>query len=168
MAQMNNGYYYATGRRKSASARVFIKAGTGKATINGRDIEEFFGKDTLWIQQAVQALKLLRQESAFDIKATVSGGGITGQAGAFSHGLARALDYFAVKNGSKTELADKIAQISDASEDGDDSADDTALSLEKWHTCLRKAGLLTRDARKVERKKVGLVKARKAKQFSKR
>ena len=126
-------YFYGTGRRKSSVARVRIYQGTGKVTINDRDIDDYFGLDTLKTIVR-QPLVLTENAEAFDVMANVSGGGETGQSGAIRHGIARALvDY------------------------------DAALKPTLSH-----AGLITRDAREVERKKVGLRKARRAKQFSKR
>jgi small subunit ribosomal protein S9 len=125
----NNG----TGRRKSSVARVFIKKGSGKITVNGKDIEQFFGRQTS-IMIAKQPLVLTENVEAFDIQVNVHGGGESGQAGAVRHGITRALiDYDA---GLKSALSN--------------------------------AGFVTRDAREVERKKVGLRSARRAKQFSKR
>jgi small subunit ribosomal protein S9 len=112
---------------------VFLKKGSGKITVNGRDIQEFFGRQTS-IMIVKQPLVLTANDAAFDIKVNVRGGGESGQAGAVRHGITRALiDY------------------------------DVALK-----PVLSKAGLVTRDAREVERKKVGLHKARRRKQFSKR
>ncbi|AMQ89987.1 MULTISPECIES: 30S ribosomal protein S9 [Marinobacter] len=124
---------YGTGRRKSSTARVFIKPGSGNISINGRTIEDFFGRETL---RMIVRQPLVVAESAdrFDITITVKGGGISGQAGAIRHGLTRALMEY----------------------------DETL------RPALRKAGYVTRDARKVERKKVGLRKARKRPQYSKR
>ncbi|MEE1652788.1 30S ribosomal protein S9 [Brachymonas sp. G13] len=125
----NNG----TGRRKSSVARVFLKKGSGKITVNGKDIEAFFGRQTS-IMIAKQPLALTENLEAFDVQVNVHGGGESGQAGAIRHGITRALiDYDA---GLKPELS--------------------------------KAGFVTRDAREVERKKIGLRGARRAKQFSKR
>ena len=124
---------YGTGRRKSSVARVFIKKGTGQITINGRQIEQYFGRQTS-IMVVKQPLALTNNVEAFDIKVNVHGGGESGQAGAVRHGVTRALiDY------------------------------DASLKPD-----LSRAGFVTRDAREVERKKVGLRKARRAKQFSKR
>ncbi len=125
--------YYGTGRRKSSAARVFLTKGSGQIVINDRPIDDFFGRETarMVVRQPLEKLEMLDK---FDIKATVKGGGISGQAGAIRHGLTRALMEY-----------------------------DEAL-----RPTLRKAGFVTRDAREVERKKVGLVKARRAKQFSKR
>ncbi len=126
-------YNYGTGRRKSSVARVFIKRGTGKITINGRSIDEYFHRET-GRMIARQPLEITNNATAFDIQANVSGGGESGQAGAVRHGITRALiDY------------------------------DATLK-----PALSGAGLVTRDAREVERKKVGLRKARRRKQFSKR
>lgn len=124
---------YGTGRRKSSTARVFLRAGSGKIVVNGRPLDEFFGRETSRMIVR-QPLELLKSSDKFDVNVTVEGGGITGQAGAIRLGLARALvEYNADSKGE-----------------------------------LRKAGFMTRDAREVERKKVGLHKARRATQFSKR
>nr|WP_301003341.1 30S ribosomal protein S9 [Pseudoalteromonas sp.] len=125
--------YYGTGRRKSSSARVFLRPGTGNIVINKRSLEEYFGRETARMV-VNQALELVDMKEKFDLHITVSGGGTTGQAGAIRHGITRALMEF-----------------------------DESLRPQ-----LRKAGFVTRDARKVERKKVGLKKARKRPQFSKR
>lgn len=124
---------YGTGRRKSSTARVFLRKGTGTITVNGRPLDEFFGRETARMIVR-QPLELTQSLDKFDIVATASGGGTTGQAGAIRLGIARALVEY-----------------------------DESLKAE-----LRKAGFMTRDAREVERKKVGLHKARRATQFSKR
>ena len=124
---------YGTGRRKSSTARVFLRKGSGNIVINGRGIDEFFGRETSRMIVR-QPLELTQTTAQFDVNVTVEGGGITGQAGAIRLGIARALVEY----------------------------NDTLKSD------LRKAGLMTRDAREVERKKVGLRKARRATQFSKR
>ncbi|WP_332814136.1 30S ribosomal protein S9 [Ramlibacter sp.] len=129
IGEWNNG----TGRRKSSVARVFLKKGSGRITVNGKDIEQFFGRQTS-IMIAKQPLVLTGNVEAFDIQVNVHGGGESGQAGAVRHGITRALiDY------------------------------DAALKPQ-----LSAAGYVTRDAREVERKKVGLHSARRRKQFSKR
>jgi small subunit ribosomal protein S9 len=129
IGEWNNG----TGRRKSSVARVFLKKGTGKITVNGREIEKFFGRQTS-IMIVKQPLFLTNHVETFDIQINVHGGGESGQAGAARHGITRALmDY------------------------------DIALK-----PALSQAGFVTRDAREVERKKVGLHSARRRKQFSKR
>ena len=130
MAQAQN---YGTGRRKSAVARVYAKAGSGQIIINNKVIEDYFGRktDRMIVRQP---LELLEMSEKFDITVTVMGGGPSGQAGAIRHGLTRALIEF----------------------------DETL------RPALRKAGYVTRDAREVERKKVGLHKARRRPQFSKR
>jgi small subunit ribosomal protein S9 len=125
--------YYGTGRRKSSKARVYLTRGKGDITVNNRPLDEFFGRETACMVVR-QPLEKLEMTDMFDIKATVEGGGITGQAGAIRLGLTRALIEY----------------------DGELRAP------------LRKAGYVTRDAREVERKKVGLHKARKATQYSKR
>ncbi len=124
---------YGTGRRKSATARVHLQPGKGNITINERPIDEFFGRET-GRMIVRQPLELVQLASAFDIRVQVDGGGITGQAGAIRHGIARALI----------------------------SYDETLRKP------LRQAGFVTRDAREVERKKVGRRKARRGTQYSKR
>ena len=129
IGQWNNG----TGRRKSSVARVFIKKGSGVITVNGKPLDQYFGRQTS-IMIVQQPLLLTANAETFDIKVNVRGGGESGQAGAVRHGITRALiDY------------------------------DAALRPD-----LRHAGFVTRDAREVERKKVGLHGARRRKQFSKR
>ena len=124
---------YGTGRRKSAAARVYMQPGTGRITINERPIDEFFGRETgrMIVRQPLEVVQLT---SKFDINVQVKGGGITGQAGAIRHGIARALIRY-----------------------------DEALRKP-----LRQAGFVTRDAREVERKKVGRRKARRGTQYSRR
>jgi len=130
---MANETFYGTGRRKSSSARVFMTKGSGAIVINDRPIDEFFGRETarMIVRQPLEKLEMMDK---FDVKATVTGGGISGQAGAIRLGLTRALMEYD----------------------------------EELRKPLRKAGYVTRDAREVERKKVGLHKARKATQYSKR
>jgi small subunit ribosomal protein S9 len=124
---------YGTGRRKSSVARVFMKKGSGLIVVNGKTVDDYFGRQTS-IMIVKQPLLLTANEAAFDIKVNVRGGGESGQAGAVRHGITRALiDY------------------------------DVALKPD-----LSRAGFVTRDAREVERKKVGLHGARRRKQFSKR
>ena len=130
---MAENQYYGTGRRKSSTARVFIKAGSGKIVINQRSLEQYFGRPTARMVVR-QPLELVEMTEKLDLFITVVGGGISGQAGAIRHGITRALMQY-----------------------------DETLRAE-----LRKAGFVTRDARKVERKKVGLHKARKRPQYSKR
>ena len=124
---------YGTGRRKSSTARVFLRKGSGSITVNERPLDEFFGRETARMIVR-QPLELTQMTEKFDVLVTVEGGGITGQAGAIRLGLARALVEY----------------------------DETLKPT------LRKAGFMTRDAREVERKKVGLHKARRATQYSKR
>ena len=129
----SKAYFYGTGRRKHSVSRVRLYPGTGKVTINDRDIDEYFGLDTLKVIVR-QPFEVTNTAGKFDVVCTVRGGGVSGQAGAIRHGIARAL-----------------LQV-----DPD------------FRDSLKRAGLLTRDARMVERKKPGLKKARKASQFSKR
>ena len=130
---MAQDIYYSTGRRKSSSARVFMRRGDGNITINNRTLEQYFGRETgrMIVRQPLETVELLGQ---MDFNITVKGGGITGQAGAIRHGITRALIVYD----------------------------------ESLRRPLRKAGFVTRDSREVERKKVGLHKARKRPQFSKR
>jgi small subunit ribosomal protein S9 len=125
--------HYGTGRRKSATARVYLKPGSGRITVNDRSLDEFFGRETgrMIVRQPLEAVKLM---SRFDITVKVDGGGITGQAGAIRHGITRALIEYD----------------------------------ESLRKALRDAGFVTRDAREVERKKVGRRKARRGTQYSKR
>lgn len=124
---------YGTGRRKTSTARVFLSAGSGNITVNGKPLDEYFGRETSRMVVR-QPLELLDSANKYDIYVTVKGGGINGQAGAIRHGITRALI----------------------------ESDETLKSS------LREAGFVTRDARQVERKKLGLRKARKRPQFSKR
>jgi len=130
---MASEQYYGTGRRKSSTARVFLTRGSGQIVVNDRPLDQFFGRETacMIVRQPLEKLELTDK---FDIHATVTGGGISGQAGAIRMGLTRALIEYDEQNRKP----------------------------------LRKAGYVTRDAREVERKKVGLHKARKATQYSKR
>lgn len=126
-------HHYGTGRRKTATARVYLKPGTGLITVNDRSLDEFFGRETgrMIVRQPLDAVKLHGQ---FDIAVKVDGGGTTGQAGAIRHGITRALIEYD----------------------------------ESLRKPLRAAGFVTRDAREVERKKVGRRKARRGTQYSKR
>jgi small subunit ribosomal protein S9 len=133
MAKQEVAYKYGTGRRKTATARVFLKAGKGEITINGKTVEDYFGRETSRMLVR-QPLELIDAVGRFDIKITVAGGGPNGQAGAIRHGITRALIQYD----------------------------------ESLRPAMRGAGLVTRDAREVERKKVGLHKARRGPQYSKR
>lgn len=130
---MSTTQYYGTGRRKTATARVFLTRGTGNITINKRTLDNFFGREVarMIVQQPLELVEL---KDKLDVMVSVKGGGSFGQAGAIRHGITRALMEY----------------------DGE------------LRPVLRKAGFVTRDARAVERKKVGLRKARKRPQFSKR
>ncbi len=125
--------YYGTGRRKTSAARVFLRSGSGSIVVNGRPLDEYFGRETARMVVR-QPLELSEMLDRFDVRVTVEGGGASGQAGAIRHGITRALCQYD----------------------------------EQMKPPLRRAGLVTRDARMVERKKVGLHKARRATQFSKR
>jgi len=132
-AQAPAPQYYGTGRRKTSTARVFLRSGTGAITINDRTIDQYFGREVarMIVRQPLELVKLTEK---FDVNVTVAGGGSFGQAGAIRHGITRALMEY--DEGLRSEL--------------------------------RQAGYVTRDAREVERKKVGLRKARKRPQYSKR
>lgn len=136
---------YGTGRRKTSTARVFIKPGKGEIVINSRTLDQYFGRETarMIVRQPLIATEF---QNKVDVIVSVTGGGINGQAGAIRHGIARALLAY-----GKPENAD--------------SSDDSSNPIRRT---LRKAGYLTRDSREVERKKVGLKKARKRSQYSKR
>jgi len=125
--------HYGTGRRKTATARVYLKPGSGRITVNERPLDKFFGRETgrMIVRQPLEAVKLV---SRLDIAVKVDGGGTTGQAGAIRHGITRALIKYD----------------------------------ESLRKPLRDAGFVTRDAREVERKKVGRRKARRGTQYSKR
>ncbi len=127
------GRAYATGRRKEATARVWVKPGTGKIVVNGRDQEVYFGRRT-HLLVLNQPFLIVNRVNQFDVFCTVEGGGHSGQAGAIRHGISRALQYY------EPDL----------------------------RAVLKDAGMLTRDSRAVERKKIGLHKARRAKQWVKR
>jgi len=155
MAAASKKYFYGTGRRKESVARVFLRKGEGKFTINGRELADYFPRETARMIIA-RPINEVDMQDRFDIMVTVKGGGISGQAGAVRLGLARALiDYD--EEGGKS----KGGTIKIASEEGEG----VALTFRQK---LRQGGHLTRDARCVERKKVGLRKARKRCQFSKR
>ncbi len=130
---MKNKEHLRTGRRKTSTARVFLKEGDGNIFVNGKALDEYFGRETgrMLVRQPLECVDML---SNFDIRVTVTGGGNTGQAGAIQHGITRALIEFD----------------------------------ESLRPALRGGGFVTRDAREVERKKIGLHKARKRPQFSKR
>ena len=130
---MSADTFYATGRRKTSSARVYLKSGKGNITINNRKLDEYFGRKVAQML-VMQPLELVDLSGKVDLDVKVKGGGSFGQAGAIRHGISRALTSYD----------------------------------EELRPQLKKAGLLTRDPRRVERKKAGLVKARKSKQFSKR
>ena len=130
---MSAEIFYATGRRKTSSARVYLKSGKGNITVNNRKLDEYFGRKVAQML-VMQPLELVDLSGKVDLDVKVKGGGSFGQAGAIRHGISRALTSYD----------------------------------EELRPQLKKAGLLTRDPRRVERKKSGLVKARKSKQFSKR
>ena len=130
---MSADIFYATGRRKTSSARVYLKSGKGNITVNNRKLDEYFGRKVAQML-VMQPLELVDLSDKVDLDVKVKGGGSFGQAGAIRHGISRALTSYD----------------------------------EELRPQLKKAGLLTRDPRRVERKKAGLVKARKSKQFSKR
>lgn len=154
--------YYGTGRRKSCRARVYLKRGTGNMTINKRTLEEYFGGRKAAHMIVRQPLTLLELTDKFDINVNVSGSGPMGQAGAIRHGITRALIQYDETTG---ELP---VQISVTEEDEDGEGGSTTTDLSSYRRILRKAGLVTRDPREVERKKVGHRKARKVEQYSKR
>jgi len=141
--------HYGTGRRKSSAARVFLRPGKGNIVVNQRPVEDYFGRETacMLVRQPLETVDVLAR---FDVYATVKGGGISGQAGAVRLGIARALVAY------------------DEANDTEEAGDARRLHPESYRRQLRARGLLTRDSRCVERKKVGLRKARRATQYSKR
>ena len=130
---MTSDIHYATRRRKTSSARVYLKKGKGNISVNDRKLDEYFGRKVAQML-VLQPLELVELVDKLDLDIKVKGGGSFGQAGAIRHGISRALTQYD----------------------------------EELRPQLKRAGLLTRDSRRVERKKPGLVKARKSKQFSKR
>jgi small subunit ribosomal protein S9 len=134
MATEKERYHYGTGRRKNAVARVRLYPGSGTITVNGKEMEQYFGGREIYHATVQQPLKLTNSADKFDVIVKVVGGGTSGQAGAVRHGISRAL----------------------------------ARSDDELRASLKSAGLLTRDARVKERKKVGLKRARKAPQYTKR
>ena len=143
MAKTAQKQSVATGRRKTSSARVFLRPGSGKVVVNQLSLDEYFGRETARMI-VMQPLNSLSVANDFDVYATVAGGGKSGQAGALRHGITRALIKHEVEEGG----------------DGTESS--------SWHRILRRAGFVTRDPRVVERKKIGRHKARRGTQFSKR
>jgi len=142
--------FYGTGRRKTSVARVFLRKGSGKISVNDKAIEDYFAGGSLCMIVR-QPLEITDTLTKFDLLITVKGGGQSGQAGAVRHGISRALikydeDGIVVTDAENAEGSNQIT----------------------FRKLLRQAGLVTRDPRQVERKKVGLPKARRAKQFSKR
>lgn len=169
--------YQGTGRRKTCTARVLLRPGTGKITINKKTVEEYFGGRKTAHVMVRQPLKLVDMENKFDVRVNVAGGGPMGQAGATRHGIARALLQYDESGlaPQMTITAQLLGQTlgeslhgdtEETSEGGTEGGESTgAMSLRR---VLRKAGFVTRDSRKVERKKVGHRKARKVEQYSKR
>lgn len=158
---------YGTGRRKSSSARVFLREGKGDITINGRTLEDFFGRETARMIVR-QPLVLLGVDNRFDLKCTVKGGGISGQAGAIRHGITRALMAYEAANPSMATPLAVDTVTAGESDEGGEGGEGALSARAAWHSALRAAGYVTRDSREVERKKVGRHKARKSVQFSKR
>ena len=144
--------YLTTGRRKTATARVFLTPGNGKIIINKKTLDEYFGRPTSRMR-VHQAFKLLGLENKFDITVTVKGSGITGQADAIRHGIARAL----IQYDEEGQSPEALLEVKESPE-----------KTKTYRHILRKDHLVTRDSRKVERKKVGYRKARKKEQYSKR
>jgi small subunit ribosomal protein S9 len=150
------------GRRKSSTARIFLAEGKGDFHVNSKPINDYFSRE-IDIEKALQPLKLLKSDQKFDLKVTVKGGGNTGQAGAVCLGVARALvEYF-----SDDKINEEVKEIlaGNAVDEQEESPTFDQKAVKKY---LKSNGLLTRDARQVERKKLGRRKARKSKQFSKR
>lgn len=151
---------YGTGRRKTCQARVYIQKGNGNIVINKRSLEEYFGGRKAAHMIVKQPLALLGVEGQFDIKVNVCGSGIMGQAGAIRHGITRALIQYDETGNDSMPIQ---VSVSD-----DEEGEEGSGGPMSYRSALRKAGYVTRDARKVERKKVGHRKARKVEQYSKR
>ena len=159
--------YIGTGRRKTSVARVILRPGTGSFQINGkRTLEEFFGGRQAAHMVVRQPLVAVNMVDFFDVLVNVKGSGPMGQAGAIRHGITRALLKYDEVNPSVVEVAPILALVED--EDGEGEAGGKSSTKLSFRRILRKAGYVTRDARKVERKKVGHRKARKVEQYSKR
>lgn len=188
--------YTAIGRRKSATARVYMRPGRGQITINGKTLDVYFGRETARMV-VCQPLELLDVATRFDIVVNVSGSGVSGQAGAIRHGITRALLKYEEANSDKIPQQEAAAQAqpgkAEVETDGEAGVSGAAATADVmvaganaetlssvaaavqdskrnkgWRLKLRKAGFVTRDARCVERKKVGRRKARRSTQFSKR
>jgi small subunit ribosomal protein S9 len=153
---------YATGRRKTSTARVFLRPGTGNITVNAQGLDVYFGRKTARMVVR-QPLELIELTDKFDVVITVKGGGIMGQAGAIRHGISRAL----IKYDEDINPPKKVVEEGEESE-GEGSTGGSDSEVSSFRRILRKAGFVTRDSRKVERKKVGLHGARKRPQYSKR
>lgn len=147
---------YGTGRRKTCTARVFLRTGKGNIQVNHKSLDEYFGRKTARMVVR-QPLELVKVADKFDILVTVKGGGIMGQAGAIRHAISRAL----------MQYDEETKPSSTETEEGEGSSGSGGAAT-SFRRILRKAGYVTRDAREVERKKVGLHKARKRPQYSKR
>jgi small subunit ribosomal protein S9 len=173
--------YYGTGRRKSAVARVFIQAGTGKIVIEGLPLSDYLRRKTACMV-AMQALEQFQLQDKIDVYATVSGGGVMGQSGAIRLGISRALAQYddaeslaftippsAANDPRLTGIKSRVSsEEGDEGQEGESQAEPVAQPPLTLRRALRKLKYLTRDARRVERKKVGHRKARKVEQYSKR
>jgi len=151
--------YYGTGRRKTCTARVYLKRGNGKITINNHTLEEYFGGRKAAHMIVRQPLVLLEMDQKFDVEVNVRGSGPMGQAGAIRHGITRALIQY-----------DEEGLPAGGTEGGEEGSEggESGAGAKSYRRQLRKAGYVTRDSRVVERKKVGHRKARKVEQYSKR
>jgi small subunit ribosomal protein S9 len=147
---------YGTGRRKTCTARVYLRRGTGNVTVNKKPMEEYFGGRITAHMMVRQPLELLQLRDKFDVVVNVCGGGPMGQAGAIRHGITRALIQYDEED------------TSGKSEEGEGGEGEGGGGAQSFRRILRTAGYVTRDAREVERKKVGHRKARKVEQYSKR
>jgi small subunit ribosomal protein S9 len=163
-AKKQQSHHYGTGRRKTSTARVFLKRGNGNIVINRKSLDDYFGRPTARMVVR-QPLELVGLADRFDVLVNVEGGGIMGQAGAIRHGITRALMAYDEEKNPLTR--DQEASGSDADESAA-KAENFVNPPSSFRHILRKAGFVTRDPRKVERKKVGLHKARKRPQYSKR
>ena len=159
MIKVNKNHVHAIGRRKRASARVFLQPGSGLVNVNRQTVEDYFGDADKAINRILEPLRILALDGQFDVFATTTGGGVTGQVDAIRLAVARAL--VLVEEKEKGVSSQQAATDSEA-DDGE------AANTHPWHKILRHEGMLTRDSRIVLRKLVGRRKARKKEQYSKR
>lgn len=166
-AKKQQAQHYGTGRRKTSTARVFLRRGTGKIVVNRQNLDDYFGRPTARMVVR-QPLELVGLADRFDVLVNVQGGGIMGQASAIRHGITRALMQYDEEKNPRASAEKEEDESGSGSETAGGTSENFINSPNSFRHILRKAGFVTRDSRKVERKKVGLHKARKRPQYSKR